>query len=337
MHRSLRTGATYRWNRGESLVSVLPSEKGRVLVLGASGFVGRHVVRALAEEGWDVVAFDRDPFPYVAASGSNIEAVQGDAADADQLRAALRNVRAVCHAAAYIPADYDASSAAETCFVANSLLTLRIAEAAIEAGVRRFLYFSTSAVYGYHRDPVTESAALLPIQSATYYAVSKLAGEIYLQNLGLHRALSVVILRLGSCFGPGMPVKTALAHFVDRASAGKPLCILGDGLAAFDYVFVEDVAAVTASAIGSDATGIFNVGTGMAYNVHDLARIIREVFKDRDVQLCHEAAGPEGRLGLPALNAEKAAKAWGFRARSLPDGLRDYRNAIEEGDALGSV
>ena len=152
------------------------------LVTGASGFVGRRVVAALAARGWHVRAVSR------VANGSssptpNVEHVTGDLRDTASLAALVDGTAAVCHLAAFIPPNMADSSFAERCYEVNALASLRLAEATLAGAPRRFVLASSANAYAPRPHPVTEEEVPYPAARATYYLASKLTAELYLDHL----------------------------------------------------------------------------------------------------------------------------------------------------------
>lgn len=170
----------------------------RVLVTGATGFLGKSVVAALRRHGDAVRAMARSP-QTIADEG--IEAFVGDVTDADALRAAVRGVDAVVHCAARVATTGDWEEFAE----ANVRATLRLIREAVAAGVGRIVHISSLSVYAVPRDGVTideASAYESEADSRGHYSRSKLAAD----RAALHEARGgapVVVLRPGLLYGPG--------------------------------------------------------------------------------------------------------------------------------------
>ncbi|MFA5088667.1 MAG: NAD(P)-dependent oxidoreductase [Candidatus Omnitrophota bacterium] len=303
--------------------------KGRkVLVTGASGFLGRHLVQAFLKEGGEVWALEHNrPFPDHLRS-DKLHIVKADLADLESLRPFLDNIHAVCHLAAYIPVHYEDSSCAEQCFRINSLLTLRFAEMVSRRKEIRFINFSTGAIYAYSELPVSEEDLLYPVAKATYYAASKLLGELYVERLRLLESFPAITIRLASCYGLGMPEDSSVGRFMQRALAGEPLEVWDGGAARYDFVSVSDAVKATLAALESDGYGVYNVGSGGGHSILELAQTIAEIFGSRNVQIEVKPFSGKPLKGLPVLSIQKARDKWDYRPRSLKAGLLEYQRGL---------
>ena len=307
-----------------------------ILVTGGRGFIGARVVAALVREGVPVVCLDQRPPP--ADMARRIEWIQGDLEDLATVREVSARVTGVCHAAAFIPPDFTDPEYAAQSLRVNGVGTLNLVRAACEAGVGRFVYFSTAALYDAAAKQVNETALLYPAEHATYYAAGKLAGELFVENGRRIHGLSAVTFRVGSVYGFGMSDRSVVARFMEQASHGTPLRVLNGGQAAFDYVYVDDIADLAVKAMKSGEAGIYNAGSGVATTVVQLAQAVADVYSDRQVKVELEDNAGSGHAGLPALSIEQAAAAWSYRPRALSAGLKAYRAAMEaSSNACGHI
>jgi UDP-glucose 4-epimerase len=309
-----------------------PGDEGRgrrVLVTGAAGFIGRHLVAALARDGSEVTALTRGSDLPASLVAAGVRTVRGDLADGATVDRLIAENDAVCHLAAWIPPDLEDPGAAAACLEQNALGALRIAEAVARASAR-LVFFSSGQVYGPSDRPLAEDAPTYPAGRATYYLASKLAGELFVEHQRLTRGLSAVTLRVGSCFGYGMPAKSVVARFLTSALTGLPLEVSDGGAARYDFVSVADVVDLTRAALNGGETGVFNAGAGRGETVLDLVRAIERVFDDRRLEVRIRPPRALGTApGFAALATDKARAAWGYRPRDLIDALRAYRADLE--------
>lgn len=305
--------------------------KGRVLVTGASGFLGLYLVDALVALGWEVIALVNRSDLSSGARANFVKTVRGNINDVSTMRDAISEADAVCHLAALIPTDYDDAAQAESCLRTNALATLELARLALEQGGRRFIYVSSGNGYTPGQTLATEESALFPADYATYYLGSKLVGELFVEHLRRIHELNSLILRVSSPYGWGMPARTVVARFMNDARESKPLQVWHGGLSVYDLVYVSDVAALIVAALKSGAPGIYNVGGGRAYSVLELAEAVVATFPEQSVKLEMKAAGDRAPAGFSALSIEKARETWGYTPRTLSEGLSEYRELIERG------
>jgi len=189
-------------------------------------------------------------------------------------------------------------------------------------------------MYAASDTPRIETDSLFPAEYATGYFASKLAAELYLMHLGKRTGMEVVILRVGTPYGPGEPRQKVIPNFLRLAAQGQPLYIANGGGTRYNFVYVTDVANCTAIAIENGPTGIYNVGSGEHTSILDLAHAIVELFEGREVPLHVQPPTTTHLSDFPALSIDKARRIWGFAPRSLATGLREYRASLaKESDA----
>jgi nucleoside-diphosphate-sugar epimerase len=249
-----------------------------------AGFIGSHLAESLARGGWSVRGVDaftatyplrqkRDNVAEVFRS-SDVELVVADLAR-DDLGTLLAGVDSVVHLAAEpgVPASWGTAFA--TYVERNIVATQRLLEAATAAGVRRFVYASSSSVYGPEARPLVESAVPRPLSP---YGASKLAGEVLVGAYAQQRGLSTVSLRFFSVYGPRQRPDMATHRFVEALLDGRPLPVHGDGHQARDFTFVGDiVAAIGASLTAEVPTGtVLNVARGEPVELRDLIAMLAD-------------------------------------------------------------
>jgi UDP-glucose 4-epimerase len=292
----------------------------RVLVTGAAGFIGSHLVDRLVADGHEVCGVDD------MSSGSNIpescELHRMDVAD-PALRALAVEFRpeVICHLAAQVSVRASVADPAHDARV-NVLGTVQVLEAARAAGVRKVVFTSSCAVYGVPDAlPVPVDAALRP---KSPYAASKVSGEIYAGTYRELHGVDFTTLTLANVYGPRQTPEGeagVVAIFSAALLAGQPTKVYGDGKNTRDYVYVLDVVDAFASACGERGGGRrFNVGTGVQTTDRDLHTLVAAAAGAPD-----EPAFAPPRLGdLPAMAIDpapaRAGLGWEPRT-SLPDGL----------------
>ena len=295
----------------------------RILVTGGAGFIGSHVADRLLADGHTVDVVDN-------LSTGRRERVNAAAhlfvcdlrsARLDGAFAAARP-EAIVHLAAQAAVP---RSVADPRFDAsvNVLGTLAVLDAARRVAVRRVVYISTGgAVYG--DTDVLPTPEDHPTRPASPYGVSKLAGERYLECWAGLTGTPTLTLRLANIYGPRQDPQGeagVVAIFTARLLGGAECVVNGDGEQTRDYVYVEDVADAAARALANpDATGVVNIGTGVATSVNDLyRRLARQVGVTRPAR--HAPARP-GEQRKSLLDAARAKALLGWTATtSLDAGL----------------
>jgi UDP-glucose 4-epimerase len=302
---------------------IISPTQGAILITGISGFIGRHVAASLAAADYEVIGFTRNTDLPRETARLCSRVIFGDLGNPTALKDALEGVAGVCHLAAYLPSDYADPSEAEACLSVNALGTLELARAALRSGARRMVYASTASAYLRTSEPLTEESVVSPTGHAAWYKTSKVAGEFYLERLRDSDALSPVILRIASCYGPGMEPRSVLARFVACALRGEPLEVFHGGRPQADFVHVLDVAQCFVTALSAGEVGVYNVGSGRATTLLELARAAKVALGSSSPVRVQGADNPVPP-GSPALSIAKAAAAWGYAPMSLQSGLTTF-------------
>jgi UDP-glucose 4-epimerase len=297
----------------------------RTLVTGGAGFIGSHIVEELLRRGDTVRILDNFSTGLrnnLEGFLENVEILEGDLRDGDKVKKAVRDVEQVFHLAAFISVPQSMSDP-EACFATNVGGTVTLLEAARQAGCRKVVLSSSTAVYG-DTDvfPTTEETPLCPLSP---YALSKQVNELYARLYTRVLGMQVTALRYYNVYGPRQrpdsDYAAAIPIFVRQLAAGKSITIFGDGKQSRDFIFVKDVVRANLLAADSDAAGdSYNVCTGHETTLLDLLEELSEVAPHSpQVRFDAPRSGDIYRsIGSP----EKAAAALGFRAEtSLAKGL----------------
>ena len=207
----------------------------------------------------------------------------------------------------------------------NGLGTLKILQYAREVGVQRFIYTSSSCVYGDMKEPISEANHNFSLY--TPYAVTKLLGEQYLNFFHRHHALPTVILRLFNSFGPGEypgKYRNVIPNFMCKALKGEPLVITGTGDETRDYTFIDDtVSALILGMSRPEAVGkTFNVGTGGETSIRDLAESIKNLCNP-GISIQYQERREWDSISRRCADNSLIRETLGFIPRvDLPTGLR---------------
>ena len=241
----------------------------RVLVTGAAGFIGSHLVEALAAQGDEILGIDNfDPFYPRAMKERNLTEVgrprgfsfrEQDMLDVPALRALLTPETVIVHLAA--KAGVRPSLADPVGYAtANVTGTAAVLEAARQAGVSRIVFGSSSSVYG-DSTPVPFREDAVAIAPVSPYAATKRAGELLLGSVAPIYGFRAASLRLFTVYGPRQRPDLAIHAFARKMVDGGTLTLFGDGTQARDYTYCDDIVAGVLAAIAWTATTPVGVET----------------------------------------------------------------------------
>jgi nucleoside-diphosphate-sugar epimerase len=295
----------------------------RVLVTGGAGFIGSHLVDRLLSEGFDVVVFDdlssgRRENLSQHFGEANFGLVEGDVRDKAFVRKALEGVDVVFHLAAIVSVDFSVKDPLLVDEV-NVGGTLNVLRESLKAGVKRFVYASSCAVYGelVHL-PISEEHPTSPMSP---YGVSKLAAEHYCRVFCGVYGFETVCLRFFNVYGSRQvigPYSGVIMNFIDRLKRGEAPIIYGDGEQTRDFVFVGDVvdACLRAMRCKNCVGEMINVGSGVETTVNRLADVLIELFGSRDVKPVY-AEPKAGDVRRSCADSSKAERLLSRKPKTL--------------------
>ena len=298
----------------------------RVVVTGATGYIGRRLVNAALAAGFDVVALVRDEIQARQQLPAGVTVRSWTLADTKPRH--VEGATAVAHLAAFIPPNLVDPAHARRCVDDNALGTLGLLEAARAGGVRQFIYASSGQVYAKLDRPAQETDPVDAGRRAPYYLGSKLLGEVYCQHAQARGDMSVAILRIGSVYGPGMASRATLRKFIEDARAGRTIRIADGGRYGADFVFVDDVVAAIISALTRQVSGTFNIASGVRTTIAELATTITSRLGGK-VELDPRGAPTPGAEGFSALDIGKARRELGYSPSAIStvlDGMISERS-----------
>ncbi len=266
-----------------------------VLVTGAAGFIGSHVCDLLLKRGHRVIGVDNFDPGYArqtkeenlqsAKANPNFSLVEGDIRDARLADRIFREhkISVVLHFAAR-PGVRASIEAPELCMDTNVRGTIVQLEAARKAGVKRFVFASSSSVYG-NRDEVPFRELDSTDQPLSPYGASKKAGEAICYTYHHLYGMAVACLRLFTVYGPRQRPDLAIRKFAELALAGKPLPVFGDGTSRRDYTHIQDILTGIQGAMGwcsksgPPRYGTFNLGSNNPVTLEELLRDLSEALQ----------------------------------------------------------
>jgi UDP-N-acetylglucosamine/UDP-N-acetyl-alpha-D-glucosaminouronate 4-epimerase len=307
----------------------------RYLVTGGAGFIGSNLVEELLRRGESVVVLDDFSTGRRANLDTALRArpdaasapvvIEGDLRDRAAVKRAMDGVTHILHQAALPSVQRSVEDPMATHEV-NVTGTLNLLVEAREAGARRFVYASSSSVYGDSAHlPKEETMVPAPLSP---YAVSKLAGEYYCRVFHQLYGLETVSLRYFNIFGPRQDPHSQYAavvpNFIKAATSGEPPTIFGDGLQSRDFTYIDNAVEANLKACDAPASATgraYNVACGTSATLLDLLRIL-ERLTGAAIRPRHEAPRP-GDVRHSRASIEAARTDLGYAPTvDLEEGLR---------------
>lgn len=299
----------------------------RILVTGGLGFIGSHLVDALAAHN-DVIVLDNRSTGRRAYRNDAATTIDGDIREPATLERATEDVDLIFHEAAVVSVDRSVEEPYETNRT-NLEASIQLLECARREDAR-IVVASSAAIYGHPEElPVAETTATEPTSP---YGVQKLALDQYVRLYHDLYDLETVALRYFNAYGPRQqgPYSGVISTFLEQARAGDPITIQGDGQQTRDFVHVEDVVQANVLAATTDDVGeAFNIGTGDRITIEELAETI-QAATDSDSPIVHHDARP-GDIRHSEADISKARRHLDFEPRvDLETGIRE----LAEGGTL---
>jgi len=300
----------------------------RVIITGAAGFIGSHLTEACLARGWEVVAIDSLTTYYSpTAKVRNAESfrhhpactfIEKDVLDAD-LPALLSGANYVFHLAAQAGVRASWGQSFDVYTQLNITVLQRLLEAARGASLDRFVFASSSSVYGdAEAYPTSEDQILRPVSP---YGATKALGEhliyLYFRNYGL----PTVSLRYFSVYGPRQRPDMAFHRAIEAGIAGREFVLFGDGRQTRDFTFVSDIVNGTLLSADRGVPGeIYNIGGGGNISMLDALDLVRGELGEVRVR---QMPGQQGDARDTSADISRAGADLGYEPKSgLNEGLR---------------
>jgi UDP-glucuronate 4-epimerase len=305
----------------------------RILVTGGAGFIGSHLVEGLLAAGHDVAIIDDfndfyDPqikHANTAGFAKDVAVHHLDLRDGASVRNLFHRAKfeVIAHLAARAGVRPSIQYPQLYCDT-NVTGTLHLLEVARMTGVERFIFASSSSVYGASKTvPFSENQHLT--QTLSPYAATKIAGEFLCSTYSHLYRLRVVALRYFTVYGPRQRPDLAIHQFTRRIYAGQPIEQFGDGTTRRDYTYIDDVIQGTMAALQYEGPlfDIFNLGESDTIQLKDLIASIESVLGKK--AKINQLPEQPGDMPLTCADISKARRLLGYKPSTrLSDGLPKF-------------
>ena len=295
----------------------------KLLVVGANGFIGSHLVDSLAAEGHEITAFDRYSSNSPTFLSSKARVLLGDFLSRGDIESAVAGQEYVLHfLSTTTPATAESDPTLD--IRTNVAQTVELLEACVDAGVKHFYFASTGgAIYGEQgKSEYSELDRALPISP---YAIGKLTIENYLRYFRAKHGLPSTVFRVSNPYGTRQRPnhKQGLIPIALRQIAlGRPVVRLGDGSMMRDYIYVDDLASMITRVVGNPTQhGVYNIGSGQGLSVSEVFEsLVRVTGIDFEIE---ERPVPPTFVDRVVLNPGRYRQEFGYLPLTgIDDGVR---------------
>ena len=313
----------------------------KVLITGASGFIGSHTVESALERGYSVRVFLRynstgyvGNLRFLGKKLKDIEIFWGDSRDYTSVLRAVKGVDYVVHLAAQISVPYSFQNPID--FAMNNVVgTTNILKASVECGISKFVYTSTSEIFGGSDEPLNEDSLRIP---KSPYSASKVGADAMVKSFFYTYDLNTLILRPFNTFGPRQSIRALIPWIIYQGLRSEKVK-LGNLEPKRDFTYVKDTVEGILLALEKETEGgdEINLGTGRSFSVMEVVEVVSKVLgKDLKVEVEEKFKRPKKAevFNLIADNS-KAKRVLGWEPKwSFEEGVRE---TVEYVRSLGDI
>ena len=302
-------------------------------MVGAGGFIGAHVARALKADGWIVRALSPEPLENAAIS----ELYVGRSTDVTIAAAAVAGCERVLYLAGSTAPGHIQGRISDELSVELSAL-VRFGEICAEFGCRQFVFASSGGtVYGpTDQERISENHVLNPL---SLYGVHKVAAEHYLKQLGRRSGMDILIFRLSNPYGPGQIVKRnqgLIAATLKAWANGQAITVWGDGNSVRDYIYIADVGEAYCKALSLPSIShVLNISSAIGYSVREVIDVVAEIAGQKISVLFEAGRAVDVRRNVLDNTNAKIVLDWMPKVK-LEEGLKLTMDWIEASPSLGA-
>jgi len=306
----------------------------KILVTGGAGFIGSNFANIMADKDLEVVALDNLSLGVESNLSDKVKFVKGDVNKKEDLETAGRDFDYIVHLAA----SSSAPMFAENMYWAyqnNICGHIRVMQFAKEIGVKKFLFASTSSIYGNNPVPLTEDQEVTPLN---HYSVTKMAQEGASRVFAKAEKMEIIAFRFMSVYGINEDHKKTFANLASQFTwdilKGVQPVLYGDGTQKRDFTNVKDVVQGIELAMNTDKKygfTIFNIGTNKAINLIQLVEIINKVAGTNVKPKFITNPVREGYVRTQLADITKISRELGYKTTiELEDGLKEIINKLRK-------
>lgn len=276
-------------------------DKKNILITGAYGYLGSVLLNKFYQKNCNIFVLEKEE---PKERKKNVEYLIADISDKDELekhKIIFKKIDIIIHLAAYVPQEKSFDNLEKSLNI-NLQGSINLANLLKEKSI--FIYSNTCEIYS-------------PL---TFYAVSKLSAEKYLEIICKKRGIKFISLRFASIYGPGEKIQRAIPNFIKSAIKNEDITIFGDGGEKRSYLYIEDAVLAITKAVDYSKDGIFDISTEEAITILRLAELIRKITGSKSKIIFKPQMKEKKDL---VFDIEKAKKVLHFKPKiSLMQGLK---------------
>jgi len=283
-----------------------------ILIIGGRGFIGSYLRQEL---------INKESNFFISSSSQNKGFIKLNITNKEDFKNIPKDVKVIFNFGSFIPLDNNIENA-EKCLEVNSIGLLNILEFCRKRDIK-LVNSSSASVYGNPiKFPVKEDDIINPM---SYYSISKRVGESYCEMFRNRYGLKCISLRYSSVYGPCQRDNTVLPFFIKNVKQNKDLTVFGNGNRFQDFVYVKDIVNANINALKSNNLGVYNIGSGEATKMIDLANLIIKKFSDNNLKVLFDNHKIDKSPSM-VLDISKAEECLGYNVKyNLEEGLENYK------------
>lgn len=295
----------------------------KVLVFGAGGFVGRHLIKGLLRRGYEITGIYKDNYDIV--DDKKFHQIILNITKDEDFNKLERSFDCVFNVSAYVPSKNNAIGEDSKCFLVNGIGTNNILRFVLSSNIPIFIHSSSASVYGNPNIiPIGENDTLRP---DSIYGISKRFGEELCEMYARKYKLNVILFRYPSVYGGDCKQNTVLPLLVNKALKNEDITLMGNGLRSQDFVYIDDVVSANLLAAEKKRAGIYNIGSGKETSMITLAKEIIKLTGSKSEIIFNKNVKKENYRML--LDISKAKNELGYAPYfDLEMGLRKYIQSL---------
>ncbi len=252
------------------------NKKRNILITGTNGYLGSVILDKILKRNYNIFALDKEKPIRKKVNVNYLTADISNKKELEKYKKIFKKINILVHLAAYVPLEKKLDNLEKSINI-NLKGTINLVNLLRNKSI--FIFSSTCEIYRvFNNNMINEN---IQNRNVSFYAVSKLFSEKYLEIICKEKDITFIFLRFASIYGPGEKIQRAIPNFIKSAIKNEDIIILGDGKEKRTYLYVEDAAQSVIRAIHYKKSGIFNIASEEIVTILGLAKLIKEFSKSK--------------------------------------------------------